>query len=108
MIFPKSQSVGGDEITEGNTALFTIVADIAREFDLTIGYIVTDADSNFMKSNQITNGSITLNQGSTEIKAELLIETELDSIDELDGDITVTLQNDTNIGSYLPSFRNFE
>ena len=93
---PEISIRGGTEVTEGNTAQFFIVADIARQSDLIISYSISAGDGNFINPNQPSNGTVTLTHGNSSIQAELLISTLLDSTDEIDGEIIATLEDDTN------------
>ena len=99
---PELSISGGDTIIEGNSAQFTIASDIARDADLSIEYTVSTGDSNFLSTDQPDRASITLSAGMAEDHVELFIETELDSVDEADGDVVVTLQDDPNA---IPTYR---
>ena len=99
---PELSISGGDAIIEGNSAQFTIVSDIARDSDLSIEYTVSTGDSNFLSLDQPDRASIILSAGSAEDHLELFIETVLDSVDEADGEVVVTLQDDSNA---IPTYR---
>ena len=63
---PEISITGGEAVTEGNSAQFTIVSNIARDSALVIHYTVSEGDSSFLRPTQVISDTIVMRPGSAE------------------------------------------
>jgi len=96
---------GGSEINEGQSASFTITADRAPATDLTVSLSVADAPgpSDFLTEANEGDQTVVLPAGDTSVVFKVVTVEERALGDEPDGDITVTLEDDTSYTADNPS-----
>ncbi|MYD98629.1 MAG: hypothetical protein F4X98_14770, partial [Gammaproteobacteria bacterium] len=83
---------GGDAVTEGTAAEFTVTANGAPSADLTVNLTVADTTvtgSDFVATTNEGNKTVTITSGT--ITASYWVDTVDDTTDEDDGDVTVTV-----------------
>ena len=86
---PEVSVTGGDDVTEGGDAVFTITADPAPAADLRVAVTVSaDGDYGAATGRQ----AVTIAGGSS--SATLTVSTTDDEVDEDDGSVTVTVERD--------------
>ena len=90
---------GGDAITEGGTASFTLTANPTPPSTITVNVNVVDSDS-FADSGQTGTRTVSIGTDGT---ATLTVTTDDDSTDEPDGTLTATVTSGTG---YTPSGTN--
>ena len=97
---------GVTEITENNTANFTLTSTIERAtgVDLSINYALTDQTGSYLGSNAVTSGTITLAAGGINEVAQIPVTIADDLIDEAFGMIRVAILDDTPSDSLPPSY----
>ena len=99
---PEITVQGGNAVTEGGDAVFTISANPAPASALTVTVTVADdANSDFLA--QADEGEKTVTIAGGETSATLTVPTQDDSQDEADGSVTATLQADTGYTLVSPS-----
>ena len=99
---PEITVQGGNAVTEGGDAVFTISANPAPASALTVTLTVADdANSDFLA--QADEGEKTVTIAGGETSATLTVPTQDDSQDETDGSVTATLQADTGYTLASPS-----
>ena len=89
----------GANVVESGVAKFTVYADIARNNPIQILYTVDDGAGNYLASNQPTSDFITLPVGAggeQGVTTTINIQLHDDEVDEMNGVVTVTLQDDSN------------
>ena len=96
---------GGDAVTEGYIASFTILADIEREIDLEVDYQINESTDSFVDPSVARTGTISILSENSE--TILSIPTVNDTIDKEDGIISVTLQAGSNSSERLQIEPNF-
>ena len=85
---------GGDAVTEGTAAEFTVTASPAPSANLTVNLTVADASgSDFVASGDEGSKTVTINSGAT--TATYSVTTQSDTTDEPNGDVTVTVASGT-------------
>ena len=97
---PTITIAGGDAVTEGTAAEFTVTADAAPFSDLTVMLTVADlSGSDFVAAGDEGSKTVTINANET--SATYSVDTVADSTEETSGDITVTVATGTgyNVGT---------
>ncbi len=90
---------GGNAVTEGESATFTLTASPAPSSAISVKVTIADNGS-FAASGQTNPRSVTIDTGGT---ASLTVTTVNDSADELDGTITATLGTGSGYGIGSPN-----
>ena len=91
---PEITISGGNAVTEGTAAQFTLTASSAPAADLTVNLTVADATgSDFVASSDEGDKTVTITATTT--TATYAVTTQADTTDEPNGDVTVTVKTGT-------------
>ena len=92
---PELTLSGGEAITEGGSAIFSISANIARENNIQVSYEISENSGNFVLANVDTT-QLELVAGDADSSTGLYVFTTNDNVDQANGRIGVSLQPDNN------------